>query len=91
MHCALIKRDITLAMRRPGEVLTPIGFFLMIATLFPLAIGPSDEILSLVRPAILWIAVLLASLPSLISLYQDDYHHGFIDRLILACHYGNML
>ena len=83
MHSALIKRDITLAMRRPGEVLTPIGFFLMIASLFPLAIGPSDEILSLVRPAILWIAVLLAALPSFDKLYHQDYHNGFIDKLIL--------
>ena len=52
--------------------------FLIIATLFPLAIGPSPELLTLVRSAILWIAVLLASLPSFERLYQDDYHQGLL-------------
>ena len=81
---ALFQRDLRLAMRRPADVLTPIGFFLIIATLFPLAIGPSPELLTLMRSAILWIAVLLASLPSFERLYQDDYHQGLLDRLIMA-------
>ena len=83
MMGAIFTRDLLLAMRRPADVLTPIGFFLIIATLFPLAIGPSAELLSVMRSAILWIAVLLASLPSFERLYHDDYHHGFLDRLIV--------
>ena len=83
MSAALFYRDMLLAVRRPFDVLTPIGFFLMIATLFPLAISPSSEALTLVRSAILWIAVLLASLPSFDRLYEDDYQSGLLDHLMM--------
>ena len=80
---ALFKRDLKLAMRRRGDLLSHIGFFLMIATLFPLAIGPAPEMLSLVTSAILWIAVLLAAIPSFDKLFLDDYDTGFLDQLVM--------
>lgn len=83
MISAIFKRDMLLAIRRPGDVLTSVGFFLMISTLFPLAIGPNPETLSLVTSSIVWIAVLLASLPSFDRLFIDDFESGFLDRLIM--------
>ena len=80
---ALFKRDLLLAMRRLGDVASGIGFFLMIATLFPLAISPDAKTLSALTSAILWIAVLLASLPSFDRLFLDDYHSGFLDRVMM--------
>lgn len=80
---AIFKRDILLALRRSGDVMSAVGFFIMIATLFPLAIGPNAATLSLVTSAILWIAVLLASLPSFDRLFLEDYHSGFLDRLVM--------
>ena len=80
---AIFKRDILLALRRAGDVMSAVGFFIMIATLFPLAIGPNAETLSLVTSAILWIAVLLASLPSFDRLFLEDYDSGFLDRLVM--------
>ncbi len=77
-------RDLRLAMRRPGDVISTVGFFLMIATLFPLAIGPDSKMLALMTSSILWIAVLLASLPSFDRLFVDDYHTGFLDRLVIS-------
>ena len=79
----LFIRDIRLAVRRAGDILSYVGFFLMIATLFPLAIGPDEATLSLVASSVLWIAVLLAAIPSFDRLYYDDYHYGFFDQLIL--------
>ena len=32
---ALMKRDIALAIKRPGDILNPLFFFAMVATLFP--------------------------------------------------------
>ena len=80
---AIFKRDILLAMRRKGDVFNTVGFFIMIATLFPLAIGPNAERLSLVSSSIFWVAVLMASLPSFDRLFAEDYHSGFLDQLVM--------
>ena len=37
---AIVRRDITLAMRRKAEVITAVFFFVVVAALFPLGIGP---------------------------------------------------
>ena len=83
MILSVFQRDMIAALRRPSDLLTSVGFFIMIATLFPLAIGPDAKTLSLVTSAIIWIAVLLASLPSFDRLFKDDYHNGFIDHIIM--------
>ena len=41
----VVWRDLRLAMRRKAEVLTSVFFFVVVATLFPLAIGPEPEML----------------------------------------------
>jgi heme exporter protein B len=44
---AVVRRDVYLAWRRPGDVLNPLFFFAIVSTLFPLAVGPDAEQLSL--------------------------------------------
>jgi len=39
----IVRRDLLLAWKRPGDILNPLFFFAMVATLFPLAVGPSPE------------------------------------------------
>ena len=55
------RRDLLLAWKRPGDVLNPVFFFLMVCTLFPLAVGPSREQLAFSGPGVLWVAALLAA------------------------------
>ena len=57
---ATTKRDLLLAWKRPGDVLNPLFFFAMVCTLFPLAVGPSQEQLEFSGPGVLWVAALLA-------------------------------
>ncbi len=81
---ALVRRDLLLAWKRPGDVLNPLFFFAMVATLFPLAVGPSVEQLALSGPGVLWVAALLAALLSLNSLFLTDYEDGSLDQLLLS-------
>ncbi len=81
---AVVKRDLTLAWKRPGDVLNPLFFFAMVSTLFPLAVGPSQEQLQLNGPGVVWVAALLASLLSLNSLFLSDFEDGSLDQLILS-------
>ena len=56
----------------------------MVATLFPLAVGPSPEQLELSGPAVLWVAALLAMLLSLNSLFLSDFEDGSLDQMLVS-------
>lgn len=81
---AVVRRDVLLAWKRPGDVLNPLFFFAMVATLFPFAVGPSPEQLQLSGPGVVWVAALLATLLSLNSLFLGDFEDGSLDQLILS-------
>lgn len=80
----VIRRDVLLAVKRPGDVMNPLFFFAMVSTLFPLAVGPSPEQLQFSGPGVVWVAALLATLLSLNSLFLSDYEDGSLDQLILS-------
>lgn len=81
---AVVKRDLLLAYKRPGDMLNPLFFFAMVSTLFPLAIGPAGDQLKLLGPGVVWVAALLSVLLSLNSLYLSDLEDGSLDQLILS-------
>jgi len=81
---AVVKRDLLLAFKRPGDILNPLFFFAMVSTLFPLAIGPGGDQLQILGPSVIWVAALLSSLLSLHSLYLSDLEDGSLDQLILS-------
>ena len=81
---AVIKRDLLLAFRRPGDILNPLFFFAMVSTLFPLAMGPDPEQLMAIGPGVVWVAALLSGLLSLNSLFLSDLEDGSLDQLILS-------
>ncbi len=81
---AIVRRDLLLAWKRPGDILNPLFFFAMVASLFPLAIGPGPEQLVLTGPGVVWVAALLATLLSLNSLFLSDFEDGSLDQIILS-------
>lgn len=81
---ALVRRDLTLAVRIGGGVELGLIFFLMIVALVPFAVGPDANLLSRIAPAILWIAALLATLLGLDRLFQADAEDGGLDMLRMA-------
>ena len=81
---AMLRRDLLLAFKRPGDVLNPLFFFAIVSTLFPLAIGPDVELLEAIGPGVVWVAALLATLLSLNTLYLSDLEDGSLDQIILS-------
>lgn len=81
---AVVWRDLSLAMKRPGDVLNPLFFFAIVSTLYPLALGPNPEQLAQNGPGVVWVAALLATLLSLNSLFLGDFEDGSLDQLILS-------
>lgn len=81
---AVVRRDLLLGWKRPGDVLNPVFFFAIVTTLFPLATGPSVEQLQVNGPGALWVAALLAALLSLNGLFLADYEDGSLEQLLLS-------
>jgi len=81
---ATTRRDLLLAWKRPGDSLNPLFFFAMVASLFPLAIGPTPEQLEFAGPGVLWVAALLATLLSLNSLFLTDFEDGSLEQMLVS-------
>ncbi|MGY0798415.1 heme exporter protein CcmB [Lysobacter sp. A286] len=81
---ALLLRDLRLLWRRRGDALQPALFALLVVVLFALALGGEAETLSRVAAAVLWVAVLLAGLLSLDTLFRGDAEDGSLEQWMLA-------
>lgn len=81
---ALLERDLRLAWRQAGDWLTPLGFFLLVVMLFPLAITPEPKKLALMAPGVIWVAALLAMLLSLDGMFRQDLEDGSLEQLLVA-------
>lgn len=81
---ALLVRDLRLLWRRRGDAFQPALFALLVVVLFALALGGEGQALAKVAPAVLWVAVLLAGLLSLDTLFRGDAEDGSLEQWILA-------
>jgi len=82
----MLKRDLTLAFRRPGELINPILFFVIVVTLFPLGVGSEPSLLRELAPGVLWVAALLATLLALDGLFRSDFEDGSLEQMMLSPH-----
>jgi len=73
---AVIGRDLRLALRAGGDMLTLMLFFVMVGVIVPFAIGPDSAQLSRLAPGIIWIAAFLAMLLGLDRLFRADDDDG---------------
>lgn len=80
----VISRDLTLAMRRRADVLTTLIFFVMVVSLFPLAVGSEVDMLRKMAPGVVWVAALLASMLSLGRMFSTDYLDGTLEQMLLV-------
>ena len=80
----VLRRELTLSFRRPGQLLQPLVFFLIVTTLFPLGLSPQLSLLRDMAPGVLWAAALLASLLSMDGLFKGDSEDGTLEQLVLS-------
>ncbi len=81
---ALLRRELRLSVRHGADTLAATLFFVLSASLFPLAIGPAPETLARLAPGIVWVGALLAALLPLDRLFGADYEDGSLDQLLLS-------
>ena len=80
----IVRRDVTLSLRRASDTISVVLFFVLAIVLFPLGIGPELNVLSRIAAGTIWVVALLAAMLSLDRLFQIDADEGGLDLLVLA-------
>lgn len=81
---AVFLKDLALAYRQRAELLQPLMFFVLVITLFPLAIGPNLETLQRIGGGVIWVAAILSLLLGMERMFRDDFADGSLEQYILS-------
>jgi heme exporter protein B len=79
----VVLRDLLLAMRHRSDVAMSVFFVVIVASLFPLGVGPEPAVLRTIASGVLWVTALLACLLSLGRLFTADYLDGVLEQTLL--------
>jgi heme exporter protein B len=84
IFCAILRRDLRLALRAGWQAPATLLFFLLVIVLLAFGVGPDPAVLQTIAPGAVWVAALLASLLSLDRLFASDAEDGSLDQLLIA-------
>ena len=73
---AMLSRELRLALRGGGDMLTLVLFFVIVGAIVPFAVGPDRVLLARIAPGVVWIAAFLAMLLGLDRLFRPDHEDG---------------
>jgi len=82
----VLRSDLRLALRQRTDILTPLIFFIIVVSLFPLGVGPESKLLHSMGAGVIWVAALLANLLSLHRVFENDLENGVLEQFLLAPH-----
>ncbi|HTP61317.1 MAG TPA: heme exporter protein CcmB [Burkholderiales bacterium] len=80
----VLRRELQIALRRRGDALNVLVFFVVVASLFPLGVGPEPGLLRAMAAGVVWIAALLAALLSLPRLFAADHADGTLEQMLVS-------
>lgn len=78
------RREFRIAWRQKMDVLNPMMFLAIVASLAPLALEPTPRLLAEVAAGFAWIAILLGAQLTGSALFSDDWRSGWLKQLFLA-------
>lgn len=79
----VLRRDLSLAWRNRTGLGISLVFFVLVSSLFPLALEPDPQLLSAIGVAVIWVTALLANLLSLPQIFEADWRDGTLAQLLL--------
>ena len=82
MFFKLVRRDLALLIVSPA-LWMPVLFFVLVAAIFPFAVGPDARLLARIAPGVVWVAALLAALLPVETLVAPDLEDGTIDQFMV--------
>lgn len=79
----VLRRDLSLAWRGRTGLGISLIFFVLVSSLFPLALAPDPVLLKAMAVAVIWVTALLANLLSLPQIFESDWRDGTLAQLLL--------
>ena len=76
------KKEFLVYSRKSASFVSPVVFFLISISLYPIAISSDPEVLSNLAPGLIWITVLLSTLISFQNIFTEDFEDGSIEILL---------
>lgn len=80
----LVRRELQLVWAERSGGAIALIFFVIVASLFPFAVGPEPQVLARIAPGIVWVSALLACLLSLERMFQPDAEDGTLEQLVVS-------
>ena len=84
MITAIIKRDLTLALRSGGAWLYGLFFFAVFIALSAIALGGSLNVMRPFASALIWLAVIFSAMLSFPAIFRDDFEDGNLAQLKIS-------
>lgn len=84
IFCSILYYELLLFFRDKNAVFFSLGFFMIVALLFPIALSPHPDLLKKFAPGILWVAALLSSLLALENWLSSDLEDQALEQLLLC-------
>ncbi len=81
---AMLRRDLRLAARSPGQWLLPLAFFIAALALFPLGVGADSALLARIAPGVVWVCALLSMMLSVGGLFTGDWQDGTLEQMLVG-------
>lgn len=79
-----LHREFLIAQHQMRYLLNSCLFFVMLLLIFPMTLKPEVELMRIIAPGLIWIAILLAMLLSAERLFAQDYEHGVIEQWVIS-------
>ena len=76
------KKEFLVYSRKSASFVSPVVFFLISISLYPIAISSDPEVLSNIAPGLIWITVLLSTLISFQNIFTEDFEDGSIEIML---------
>ena len=82
----ILKKEFLTYSRKSSSFISPVVFFLISISLYPIGISNDPDILKNLAPGLIWITVLLSTLISFQNIFSEDYEDGSIELLLASRH-----
>ena len=80
----ILKKEFLIYSRKSSSFISPVVFFLISISLYPIGISNDPNILKNFAPGLIWITVLLSTLISFQNIFSEDYDDGSIELLLAS-------
>lgn len=80
----ILRHDLLSAYRRKADWANAWLFFVLVVSLFPLAITPDSALLHTIAPGLVWVSALLSMLLALNYFLKPDYQDGSLILVLLS-------